>query len=243
MELIVTLTLLLLATVTISNINLIIKKWDFSIHKNDHINNQIKYQLLLMATAFIVLTGVYFINQKKFFSYLRIGDITAPAQGVSWLKIGDSESWLSVGTSFTILITILSFSFVFPIIRKAGSNYKILMPYLPWIVLFSLTNSFAEEAIYRLGIIIPLSGVIETVTILIISAVTFGLTHIRGVPGGFIGVSMAAFLGWLLAKSVVETNGIFWAWSIHFFQDIVIFSALLFSLINKSMRTKTDTAS
>lgn len=242
MELIVTLTLLLLATVAISNINIIIKNWQFSISEHDHINDQIKYQLLLLATAIIVLTSVYFIDRQGFLSYLRIGDITAPAQGVSWLKIGDSESWLSVGTSFTILITILSFSFVFPIIRQAGSNYKILLPYLPWIVLFSLTNSFAEEVIYRLGVIIPLSGVYETATILIISAVAFGLTHVRGVPGGLIGVSMAAFLGWLLAKSVIETNGIFWAWSIHFVQDVVIFSALLFSLVNKSISTKTDTA-
>lgn len=37
---------------------------------------------------------------------------------------------------------------------------------------------------------------------------------------------MAGLMGWLLAKSVAETNGIFWAWTIHFLQDVVIISAL-----------------
>jgi hypothetical protein len=39
----------------------------------------------------------------------------------------------------------------------------------------------------------------------------------------------------LLAKSVVETNGIFWAWFIHFLQDIVIFSAFVMAAANKSI--------
>jgi len=43
-------------------------------------------------------------------------------------------------------------------------------------------------------------------------------------------------LGWLLAKSVIETNGIFWAWFIHFLQDIVIFSAFVLAAVNKSFR-------
>jgi len=30
-----------------------------------------------------------------------------------------------------------------------------------------------------------------------------------------------------LAKSILETKGIFWAWLIHFLQDIIIFTALL----------------
>ena len=37
---------------------------------------------------------------------------------------------------------------------------------------------------------------------------------------------MAGFLGWLLAKSVAETQGVFWAWFIHFQQDVLIFAGL-----------------
>jgi len=34
------------------------------------------------------------------------------------------------------------------------------------------------------------------------------------------------FLGWLLAKSIAETEGMFWAWFIHFLQDLIIFGGL-----------------
>lgn len=47
------------------------------------------------------------------------------------------------------------------------------------------------------------------------------------IHNGVIGILMAGVLGWLMMKSVMETQGIFWAWSIHFLQDVVIFSALI----------------
>lgn len=37
---------------------------------------------------------------------------------------------------------------------------------------------------------------------------------------------LAGVLGYVLAKSVLETQGFFWAWIIHFFQDVVIFSSV-----------------
>lgn len=48
-------------------------------------------------------------------------------------------------------------------------------------------------------------------------------------------LEMAGLLSGLLAKSVVETNGIFWAWFIHFLQDVVIFSAFVMAAANKSL--------
>ena len=39
-------------------------------------------------------------------------------------------------------------------------------------------------------------------------------------------MAMAFALGWLLARSMVETRGLFWAWFIHFCQDVIIFSFL-----------------
>lgn len=59
------------------------------------------------------------------------------------------------------------------------------------------------------------------------SAAIFGGIHYFGTPGGPLGMLMAGFLGWLLAKSVVETKGFGWAWLIHFLQDVVILFAFL----------------
>ncbi|WP_426454173.1 CPBP family intramembrane glutamic endopeptidase [Paenibacillus sp. S-38] len=59
-----------------------------------------------------------------------------------------------------------------------------------------------------------------------LAAITFGIVHYFGTPSGIPGVLMAAFLGWILAKSMLETKGFFWALCIHFLQDAVIFIAL-----------------
>ena len=45
-------------------------------------------------------------------------------------------------------------------------------------------------------------------------------------PNGIIGVTMAGILGFVLAKSMYETHGFFWAWTIHFLQDILIIGTL-----------------
>lgn len=55
-----------------------------------------------------------------------------------------------------------------------------------------------------------------------ISATIFGVAHYRGMPGGIWGVLLAGLLGWVLTKSMIETEGFFWAWLIHFLQDVVL---------------------
>jgi hypothetical protein len=66
--------------------------------------------------------------------------------------------------------------------------------------------------------------------IAIVSGALFGSAHYLGTPGGPSGCLLAGFLGWLLAKSVLETQGIGWAWFIHFVLDVIIFVAILGSL-------------
>ena len=111
-------------------------------------------------------------------------------------------------------------------LKNAKVEWLLLQNGILWILLFSLTNSFAEEIIYRLGVLSPLQGLLSPIAIFTISAILFGLPHLAGMPGGMIGAIMAGILGLVLAKSVYETNGLFWAWTIHFLQDVIIFSTL-----------------
>jgi hypothetical protein len=57
-------------------------------------------------------------------------------------------------------------------------------------------------------------------------AAYFGILHYYGIPYGIVGVVLAGFLGWVLGKSMLETRGMFWAWFLHFIQDVLIFSFL-----------------
>ena len=93
-------------------------------------------------------------------------------------------------------------------------------------IVFALTNSFVEESITRLGVVVVLKNKLKERTIPLVSAFIFGIVHYWGNPRGIIGVIVSGFLGWFLTKSILETKGIFWAWFIHFLQDVIIFSAL-----------------
>ncbi|MDH4191453.1 MAG: CPBP family intramembrane metalloprotease [Betaproteobacteria bacterium] len=232
MEVMITLVIVIGATAAILNLSRFSQKSPFSVSGLEYINTQSKYQALLLGVATLVLFAVYFVNEANFSVFLAPGSIAAPAKGVSWLGISEGESWLSLGASLALFITLATSIFVYLQFRKSGGGLKQLVPYLPWVLLFSLTNSFSEEAVYRLGVIVPLVGSVDTAHILLISAAAFGAPHLRGMPNGIVGALMAGLLGWLLAKSVMETNGIFWAWFIHFLQDIVIFSAFVMAAAN-----------
>jgi hypothetical protein len=104
------------------------------------------------------------------------------------------------------------------------SNFK--WWFIPIVLLISLTNSFGEEMIYRFAINGNLINNTPKITVIVISAVLFGLPHYMGFPSGIIGIIMAGFLGYILSKITYETQGIVIAWTIHFIQDIIIFTAL-----------------
>jgi uncharacterized protein len=61
----------------------------------------------------------------------------------------------------------------------------------------------------------------------LLTSLLFRLEHWFGHPGGPSGVLLSGFAGYLWATSMVETRGSAWAWLIHGFQDVVIFSCLV----------------
>ena len=236
MEIVLALVIVIGATAVVLNLSRFAERSPFSVSGLEYINTQSKYQALLLGVAMLVLFAIYFVNPSNFSAFLAPGNIAAPAKGVSWLGVSEGGSWLSLGASLSFFITLATSTFIYFQFRKSGGGPKQLIPYLPLVLLFSLTNSFSEEVVYRLGVIVPLVGSVDTAYILLISAVAFGAPHLRGMPNGIVGALMAGLLGWLLAKSVVETNGIFWAWFVHFLQDIIIFSAFVVVAANKALK-------
>ena len=87
-----------------------------------------------------------------------------------------------------------------------------------------------DDALAILLAVLP--SIIETRGALAATGLLFGLAHHHGNPPGASGVLLAAFLGVLLAKSMIETGGSKWAWTIHWLQDVVIFSFLTLAWTN-----------
>lgn len=198
----------------------------FSVSENEYVNFQFNYQFVLLLVTILSLSITYFLNRQNFINYFSFGEISFPANEMKSFGIKANDSWLKTGVSLSIIISLGTATFMCFQLKQADVNWALLQNGIFWILLFSLTNSFGEEMIYRMGIISPLTGLLQPMTIFIISAVLFGIPHLAGMPSGIIGATMAGVLGLVLAKSLYETNGFFWAWIIHFLQDVIIIGTL-----------------
>jgi len=208
------------------------KKLGLTVSDNSYVNGQVNYQVILLIITGLSLLTTYLLNKENFLTYFSFGQISVQGDELKLFGIKQGDSWLKTGLSLCVVITGITAIFMYFQLKKTGVDWTVLQGGIFWILLFSLTNSFGEEMIYRVGIISPLKGLLTPTTISLISAVIFGLAHINGTPSGIIGISLAGILGFILAKSVLETQGFFWAWVIHFFQDVVIIGSLY--LMNKN---------
>lgn len=238
METISALIIVTLATFSIFRLNSIsssLIRLRFS--GDEYLNSHLKYQIALLVLAGFVLLLTFVQNPDNFALLFSIGNISAPAHPVDWFGIGSNRTWIFAGLYLSVIITLGTLTFVYLQFRHLKQSIVEVLPYVGWVVLFSLMNSFSEEAIFRLGIIAPALGHIDISYILLISAVVFGAAHFSGMPHGLIGMFMAGFLGWFLAKSVIETQGIFWAWFIHFIQDVVIYIGFILNRVKSLQYT------
>lgn len=198
----------------------------FAVSQNDYLNFQANYQMWLLAVTVISLLTTYFLNKVSFFQYFSFGNISAPATEMKAFGIAQNDTWVKTGISLTLVISLATGVFMYFQLKHLEVNWMALKNGILWIILLSLTNSFGEEMIFRMGIVSPLKGLLSPMPIFFISAILFGIPHLAGMPSGVIGATMAGVLGLVLAKSMFETGGFFWAWTIHFIQDVIIIGAL-----------------
>lgn len=226
MRLLTIIILVSIAAAILISSNNFINKIDFQIHQNTFINGLAKYQLLAIIVGLIAVVLVFLIKpQSK--TLLSVGELNTIATKEKWLGINGKTTWLKNGIQLLLFISIATGIFMFLGVKYTDSLGNFHWCFVPYVLLFSLTNSFAEEIIFRVGIIASLENHYSKLTICLISAILFGLPHFFGNPGGAIGVIMSGVLGYILCKATIETRGISIAWTIHFFQDVIIFLAIM----------------
>ena len=194
------------------------------------INKQILYQSITLLGTMVFLFALWLTKRNTFKAYFRKGNISADILPEPFIGIKPkaSENWIHLGRNFSIIISgVTAIVIYFQLIGGNGISIGNILSILPFSIVFALSNSFVEESITRFGVVVVLKDVIKDRTIPFVSALLFGSVHYWGSPGGILGVLVAGFLGWFLTKSILETKGVFWAWWIHFLQDIIIISVML----------------
>lgn len=192
---------------------------------------RVRHQLLTLPLAFLVLLGVRLLVPAGV-RFFRIGRMDAPVTPVRAIGLtpGPTESWRQVGRNFAVIFTAVT-ALVVGLQLLPGADVDVARAgrMLPWTILLAASNAFVEETITRFGVVAALIDRVGPNAAYLASGAVFGFAHYFGIPGGVVGVLVAGFLGWLLAKSVGETGGLGWAWILHALQDLVIFSAIFAS--------------
>ena len=156
------------------------------------------------------------------------------------MGIKEGEQWNKLGPLFALIISSGTLAFLILAGRPSVNLVARALPFLPAILIAAALNAFNEEVTYKASFLSVLEDVVGKQQSLWLMAAYFGIGHYYGVPYGMIGVLMAGFLGWFLGKSMLETRGLWWAWFIHFWQDVLIFSFLAIGLISQEDKFKRN---
>jgi hypothetical protein len=184
---------------------------------------------LLVTLAVIVLLFIVKRDRRAF--YLAKGDLSAPAQPIRWLRVKPGDRWNTLGRDLTVFISLGTLAFLVLSGQPSADIVVRALPFVPAILLAAALNAFNEEVTYKASFLSVLVEPVGSRQALRMVASYFGIAHFYGIPYGVIGVILAWFLGWILARSMMETRGLTWAWFIHFVQDVLIFGFLAIGAI------------
>jgi hypothetical protein len=183
-------------------------------------------QSLNLMVTLIIIAALLLMGKKPASFYLVPGNLSAPVQPIRWLGVKQGERWSRFGLMMTFFISLGTLAFLVIAGRPPLDIVVRALPFLPAVLLAAAVNAFTEEMTYKASFLSVLENPLGPHQALYMVAYYFGIGHYYGVPYGVVGVILAAFLGWLLARSMQNTRGMFWAWFIHFWQDVWIFSFL-----------------
>lgn len=161
---------------------------------------------------------------------LQVGQLDAPAKDLGWLGFAPNEPWSAVGVTFCVVPCLVTTVVVyFQVLRGKRVDLRRLLRAFAWALGFSVVNALTEELIFRASVAQLLRGPLSDGAVALVCAAAFGVPHFFGTPGKLPGVLLAGFLGWVMARSMLDTGGLGWALLIHFAQDVPIITMLLAS--------------
>ena len=158
--------------------------------------------------------------------FLCRGNPAAPAQPIPFLGLRKPVPWTWVGPAFILVFALVLAPYLYLTVHPNFSLSERIGRTFPWSVAVATLNAASEEFQFRSVLLAHLRGLFRPAEIILLTAVYFGLGHYYGQPSGPLGVLMAGFAGWIWARSMIDTRGGLWAFSIHMVQDIVIFTFL-----------------
>lgn len=174
--------------------------------------------LELVALVLIAPVVVWCLRRRDRF-YLRIRELSDPVEPI-WAGTDIVRlPWSWVAPVFAVGAALCAWAFV----GFEGETVPKSWVMVPWAVLFAAGNAFLEEFVNRNVLAGSVQMDFGAQHAIVVSAFIFGIGHWNGLPAGAIGVLMTFVLGYVAAKAMVETKGMFWPWFMHALPDCVRF--------------------
>lgn len=145
METIIASLVVSLAALTIFRLNSVTPFIRITFSSDDYLNSHLKYQLALLVLAITVLAVTYAQNPMNLRILFSVGNISAPANPVEWFGTGSNRSWVFAGLYLSVIITTGTIVFVYLQFRHLKVSIAEVFPYIGWVLLFSLSNSFLKR--------------------------------------------------------------------------------------------------
>ena len=155
--------------------------------------------------------------------YISWGDPKAPASPTRLLQGKRTLPWNIVVRGWLPWYVLIVLGIVFFQLRPTITQVSRAFIFLPLVFLAAVLNAFGEEFIFRSMMLARLESAVGTQQAIWMAAGLFGFIHYFGYPHGIPGVLLAAYLGWIAAKSMVETGGMVWAMLIHTIGDFLLY--------------------
>lgn len=203
--------------------------FEVSFLSTKYLNDTFAYQMTTLTLSLVTVLVTALLTDFQSLKLLSIkkidGEVTSePCIGISK---NNRDTWKTLGRNMAIIISIVTAVVIYFQVYKSGVIQNLTFGSFALVVIFALINSFVEEVTFRhtFASITEYHKLNPNIS-KGLSAAIFGSIHYFGVPAKMPGVIIAGFLGWFLSKSIHETKGFFWAWLIHFVQDVIIMMAL-----------------
>jgi len=189
--------------------------------------DRLEKRLIPVALMALTLIGSG-IGRRELF--LVRGNPSAPAQPSRLHLLKESKPWNRVARGWLPYYVIIAVIVLGIQIRPDVSQISRALIFLPAIVIAAAINAFAEEFQFRSMLLARLEPVLGPRQAILMASVLFASLHYyTGAPSGPVGALVAAFLGWVAAKSMIETRGFVWAFSLHFLGDVIVYAFLAMS--------------
>ena len=159
--------------------------------------------------------------------FLCKGNPAAPVQLSTFLGLRKPVPWTWLGPALIVVFALALAPYLYLTVFPNFSGTGRILRTFPWILAIATLNAASEEFQFRSVLLAHLGGVFSPAENVLLTAAFFGMGHYYGQPSGSLGVLMAGFAGWIWARSMIDTRGGVWAFSIHMAQDVVILTFLV----------------